>query len=159
MKIRSGSTFALIALMAIMVAVIILSIELKDLKSSFLPLLFSITIFILAAVRLRKELLLEGKVETTGSDDDTIMDIGIRGDWRVLSIAGAWVFSFVLASYLLGFIPAMLLVTFFYTRTHGVGWLTSILMTILIPAIIWVIFELALKVILYRGLIFTLLGY
>lgn len=159
MKIRSGSIYALIVIMIVMIAAIILSIELKDLKSSFLPLVFSITIFILAAVRLRKELLLEGKTEAPKSDDDTMMDIGIKGDWRVLYIAGAWIFGFVLASYLLGFIPAMLLITFSYTRTHGVSWLTSILLTILIPAIIWVSFEFALRVTLYRGLIYTLLGY
>lgn len=160
MKIRSGSIYSLIALMVIMVVVIILTISMQNFKSELLPLTFSVLILILAGIRLRKEILFAGKrTETTESDDDVIVEQAAVGVWRAYFIAMAWVFGFVLAAYLFGFIPAMALVTILYTRTHGVSWLTSILFTILTPGIIWLAFELALQVTLYRGLIYRLLGY
>ncbi len=158
MKIKSGSAYGLMVLMALMIAVIILSLEMHNFKSSFLPLVFSITIFILAAIRLRIELLPERKIEKY-TDDDTAMEMETVSSWRIYYIAGAWVLGFVLAIYLLGFIPAIVLFTFFYMKTRGVSWLISISFTILIPVIIWATFELALRVNLYRGLIYTLLGY
>ena len=158
MKIKSGSAYGLIVLMILMIGVIILSIQMHNFKSSFLPLVFSITIFILAAVRLRIELLPERKIEKY-TDDDTIMETETISSWRIYYIAGAWVLGFVLAIYLLGFIPAIVIFTFSYMKTRGISWVTSILFTILIPAIIWAAFELALRVNLYKGLIYTLLGY
>jgi hypothetical protein len=165
MKKISGSIYSLIALMVIMVAVIIISLEYEDIRTKSLPLIFSSLIFVLAAVRLRIELKYrEKQKETTDSDDALAAEMvcveqAAQGEWNRYFIAAAWVFGFVLETYLFGFIPAMLITTFWYTRTQKLKWRTSILLTILTPAIIWFCFEFALRVTLERGLIYTLLGY
>jgi len=67
--------------------------------------------------------------------------------------------GFFVAIYLLGFIIAIPLFILAYMKAHGTRWLAAITFAILTPTIIYGIFELALGVVLYRGLLFAWLGY
>ena len=71
----------------------------------------------------------------------------------------AWIAGFVLGIYLLSFIIAIPLFMLSYMRWLGTSWRTTIIFTLLTPAIIYGAFEVALRIELYRGLLFTWLGY
>ncbi len=62
--------------------------------------------------------------------------------------------GFPLGMYLFGFLVAMPVFNLAYMRTHGARWLAAIAVTILLPAVMWAMLELLLKVELYRGLFF-----
>jgi multisubunit Na+/H+ antiporter MnhG subunit len=161
MKIKlKGSTYFLIAIMLIMVAVIIDASKWEEIQSKMLPLIYGILIFILTAIVLFQEL--KGKKETKrtvteGKAGEVEKHEKHKEGWRGYFIAGAWVVGFFLALYLLGIILATFLFIGSYLKTHGVRWLTIILCTILTPAIMYLLFEYFLELNLYRGLIFNLL--
>ena len=158
MKI-TGSAYFLIVIMAVMLAVIISSLKMEYFESKLLPLTFSIVIFVLAAIRLRKELSARSKTGTTVSGDEVGREEEAREGWRGYLIIGAWVVGFFSAIYLLGFILAIALLVFFHMKTHGTRWLVAIIFTLLTPALIYTVFEFLLEVRLHQGLIFTWLGY
>ncbi len=138
-----GSSWFLVVIIAVMLAVIVLSLRMEYLESKLLPLIISGAVLVLAAIRLGKEIF---KGVPDGSEE--------TGEgWRGYLISGAWAVGFFLAIYLLGFIIAIPLFILSYMKSHGTRWLVAIIWTILLPAFIYGLFELTLKVTLYRGLL------
>jgi hypothetical protein len=158
MKMK-GSTCFLIAVMLIMAAVIIEASKWESIQSKMLPLTYGILILILATIVLMQELKGEKGTKLTVAEGETGEAEKYKDYWRGYLIAGAWVVGFFFTIYLLGIILATLLFIASYLKTHGVRWLTVILCTILTPAIMYFLFEYFLELTLYRGLLFTLLGY
>ncbi|MFC1980600.1 tripartite tricarboxylate transporter TctB family protein [Chloroflexota bacterium] len=153
MKLR-GSSYFLIIVMAVILAVIIISLRMEHLESKLLPLIFSSIAFILAGVALRSEILARSKPETTVTGEEGAREEAGVGLRRYL-LAGAWVLGFFLAIYLVGYIIAIPLFIFAYMKSHNTGWLATIIFTVLTPAIIYGIFELVLEVDLYPGLLLS----
>ncbi len=157
MKIR-GSSWVLIVIMVVMLVVIISSLRMEYFESKLLPIIIGSVVFVLAAIALWRELLAGGKSRATVTGGETTREEETGVGWLRYLLAGAWVVGFFLAIYLLGFIIAIPLFILSYMKSHGTGWLTTIIFTILTPVLIYGIFELALKVDLYPGLLFTWLG-
>ena len=158
MKMR-GSSYFYIVIMVIMLVIIGLSLRMEYIESKLLPLIIGGLIFVLAAVGLRREILAGDEREATVAGGETTRREEAGGGWRGYLYTGAWVVGFFLAIYLLGFIIAIPLFIFSYMKSYGTRWLVAIIFTILTPLLIYGLFELTLHVILYRGLLFTWLGY
>lgn len=140
---RTGSFYSLIVFMVICLVFIGLSLRLEYSDPKLLPILVASIAFILAGIGLRQEMLARDKPETED-----------REGWRRYMVIGAWIVGFTLAIYMLGFIIASALFLLSYMKSHGARWLVAVTVTILIPASIYSLFELALGVTLYQGVIF-----
>lgn len=66
----------------------------------------------------------------------------------------SWVVSFMLAIYLFGFLIAIPLFAFLYLIWRKRKWLAAIIFALIADAVIYLVFELALRSALYRGLVF-----
>ena len=158
MKIK-GSSYFFIVIMVIMLVIIGFSLRMEHFESKLLPLVISSAVLILSAIGLGRGILAGDKQGTTVSSGETTTGEEAGESWRSYLLAGAWVAGFFLAIYLLGFIIAIPLFILAYMKMHGTKWLVAITFAILIPLFIYGVFELALKIILYRGLLLSLLGY
>jgi len=158
MKI-SGSAYFFIVIMVIILVIIGLSLRMEHFESKLLPLVIGTAVFVLAAIGLGREILAGGERQITTTEGEATTREETGEGWRGYLAAGAWVAGFFLAIYLLGFIIAIPLFILAYMKLHGTRWLVAIAFAIIIPILIYGIFELALGVILYRGLLLTLLGY
>lgn len=149
-----GSSYALIAIMITMLVIIGLSLGMEYFKSKLLPLVIASAVFILAAIRLKRELKANDEPETTvsGSEKDE------RGeavtDWRQYLLIIAWTVGFFLAVFTLGFFIAIPLFILSYMKRHGMGWFVAITFAIITTAVIYGVFEVVFNIDLYRGLIF-----
>ena len=158
MKMRAD-TYFLMALMAAMLVAIWDSLRAEQVYAKLVPLMLSSVIFVLAAVALVRSFLPKSRtgIETEQGDTDEGEEAG--GTPRGYMIAGLWTVGFFLGIYLLGLILAIGLFVFSYTKSHGTGWLVSVVLTVFTLGFAYGIFELALRVGLYQGLLFMWLGY
>jgi hypothetical protein len=153
MKMMRGRSYFLIVIMAIMLVIIISSLRMDYFKSKLLPILVSSFVFILAAVELKREAFQENEQEARAIRGGVREEAKQRG--HAYLTAGAWVIGFTIAVYLIGFIIAIPLFVFSYMKSHGIGWIKAITFAILTVAFIYGIFEFAVGIILYPGLLFS----
>lgn len=154
----SGNSYFLMIIMVIMLVVIGLSLGMENIKTKFLPLLIGGTVFVLAAIGLMKEMRAQRKPVARVTRDKTGgMEEDRKGILGYLPI-GAWVVGFFLAIYLVGFITAIPLFVLAYMKSHGIRWLVAITSTAVTTAIVYGVFQLALRIDLHPGLISTWFG-
>lgn len=158
MKITANSYISM-GIMVAMVVVIGACLGMKHLGSKAVPLVISSAVFILAAVDLGKQLMAKDGTETSAKTAEVGKRRTKAEEWRGYLPIGAWILGFSLTYYLFGYIIAIFLLVLSYTRSHGTKWLTAIIMAILNSALVYGIFEVALQVNLYQGLVFEWLGY
>lgn len=154
MKKISGSAYFYIVIMVLTLVIIGLSLGMKYFDSKLLPLIIGGAVFVLAAIGL----MLETKARDKQRGEKT-RSAATREGWRGYWFAGAWVVGLFLAIGLLGFIIAIPLYILAYMKSHDTRWLTAIAFAILTSLFIYGIFELALRIPLYRGLLLSWLGY
>jgi hypothetical protein len=153
-KIRPSSYF-LIAIMAIMLIIIALSLGMEYRTSKLLPLMIGGIVFVLGAIQLIKELR-AGKAEMEGEERATA---DISAERRRFLLTSAWVIGLFLAIWLLGFMVTIPLFILAYMKSHGIRWLAAITFAVIVTALSYGVFELLLRVELYRGLFYTWLTY
>ena len=158
MKLR-GSSYFFIVIMVIMLVIIGLSLRMEHFESKLLPLIIGTAVLILAVIGLGREILAGGERQITTTEGEATTREETGEGWRGYLFAGAWVVGFFLAIFLLGFLIAIPIFILAYMKLHGTRWLVAIAFAILTPLLIYGIFELALAVILYRGLLLSWLGY
>ncbi len=141
-----------------MPVIIGLSVRMEYITTKLLPILIGSIAFILAGIGLAREIRVVNRQRVTEAEGETITKEKAGEGLRGYLLTGAWVLGFFLAIYLLGFLIAMPLFVLTYMKTHGTRWLTTIILTILTPLFIYGLFELALGITLYRGLLFRWLG-
>ena len=153
MKIRIRSdAYSYIALMAIMVVFLGLALAMEHSSAKMIPLIIGSLSFGIAAIGLARVLWGKTKPETI---DETGGEEEATESWRQYLAVGALGVGFYLVIYLLGFFIAIALFIPSTMKFRGTSWLVTIIFTIITPAIIYGLFELALRVELYRGLLFT----
>lgn len=158
MKIRlTASSYSLIAVMVIGLIVIISALGMPFV-SKLLPLIFGSAVFILAAIKFWYDILARDRMEATVTKDIAGQTEESKVPLRAYLPIGAWVVGFLLTIYLLGFLIACPLLVLSYMKTHGTGWLTTIISTIVITIINYFGFQMALQIDLYPGLLFNWLG-
>jgi len=151
MKKLSIDAYIFILVIAVMLAVIAISLTMPYLASKMLPLMVSSIVLIAAAIGLRKELSASPKAAKASGKKDGTDKAGRLG----YLIHGGWVVAFFTAIYLVGFLVSMPLFMLFYMKWLGARWRTSFIFAVLTPLIIWAIFERAIGLELYRGLFFS----
>jgi magnesium-transporting ATPase (P-type) len=159
MRLKPSSYF-LIGVLVIALLMIIAAAPFKSIQTKLLPMVISGIAFILAAAELIKELrakekpqLPEEKIdqEKPGqSFEEPLLPIRRYGGIMV------WVIITSLAIYLIGFLIALPVFILSYLKTHGYGWLKSIIIAAGMTAILFVVFEVLLRMDLYDGLFFIL---
>ncbi len=154
MKIK-GSSYFLIVIIIVMLVIIGFSLRMEYFESKLLPLVISSAVFVLAVIGLGREIKAGIRGGVTATDGKMTEKEEPWEGWRGYLIAGAWVTGFLLIIYLLGFLVAIPSFIIAYMKSHGTRWLVAITSAILTTVLIYVLFELALGVILYRGLILT----
>ena len=154
MKIK-GSSYFFMVIMVIMLVVIGLSLRMEYFESKLLPLVIGSAVFVLSAIGLWREILAGNQQETTVTGGDTTRAEEAEESWRGYLFAGAWVVGFFLGIYLVGFIIAIPVFVLSYMKSHGTRWLVAIVFAALTTVLIYGVFEFALGVDLYRGLLFT----
>ena len=158
MKIRSGSYF-LIVIMVIMLATIGGALSYPRFATKLLPVVFASLILVLAMVEFIRESRAKSESDTIIMDDETGVREQATVAWSSYLVHGSWVAGFALGIYLLGFLIAIPIFLVAYMRRLGTGWRTTILVTIVLPGILYALFERVLHIILYRGLLLTWLGF
>ena len=146
MKIK-GNAYFLILILAVILLIVILSLTMKAFDSKLLPVLIGSVTFILAAMELVRELK-SGKTVT--EDKKATAGVAERRGYLISSI---WIGGFFLIVYVLGFNIATALFVLTYMKKQGTGWLAAASFAVVTTAIIYGLFELILKVELYRGLL------
>lgn len=157
MKMRADAYF-LMAIMAMMLIAIWALVRTPSLSAKLIPLIISSAVLVLAAVALVNSVRPKRRAVTTAkqdSEDATKESMPLRG----LLAAGGWIVGFFLGIYLLGLVAAIGLFVFSYMKSHHVGWLTSIILTVFILAFTYGIFQVGLRIQLYEGAILIWLGY
>ena len=132
---------------------IVQSLTFRYWESTVLPLATSSFIFILAAVKIGKELRHQDKrgaaiEKTSGKESKN------KNEIRRLGLVFGWVAGFSLAIYLLGFHIAIPFFAFSYLKWRGRSWLAATVFAVAMLAFVYGTFELGLKAPLFKGLIF-----
>ena len=159
MKLTSNA-YLYIVILAIMLFVILWSLlGMEFFESKLLPLLFSSIVFILAAIGLGNEVMAGGKRKTgaTKSEESRREESGEKWGGSLLNLA--WFSGFILGIYFIGFIIAIPLFILTYMKWLGTRWVVAIIWAIVTPAVIYGVFEVALGIDLYRGLLLNWLSY
>jgi len=123
-------------------------------ESKLLPVLIGGIVFSLAAAGLWNEV----RAQKT---DDTDLGRGsaiARESWRGYLVHFGWVSGFLLAIYLIGYLLAIPIFLFSYTKRLGSRFHVALTSALTVSAFIYMAFELALDVKLYRGLLFSWLS-
>ncbi len=154
MKLK-GISYVYMVIMVLMMVVIVASIRMPYFQPKILPLIISSCVFVLAGIGLirgTKDKPAAGIAEGEAVEEDA------KAGWSGYLVYGAWVAGLYLAILLFGFLIAIPVFLFAYTKSHGGSWLSVIICTIAVPVFIYGIFEFALGLDLYRGLIAASLG-
>ena len=158
MKLRANSYVYIIIILLMLFVVLWSLLRMESFESKLLPLLFGSIVFILAVIGLGNEILAGGKPKTTATESQASKREETGERWGGYLANGSWLAGFILGIYLLGFIIAIPLFVLSYMKWLGTRWITAIIWSIVSPAIIYGVFEVALDVDLYRGLLLTWLG-
>jgi hypothetical protein len=142
-----------------MLIIIGYSITMESFESKFLPLVICGTILILAVAGLRKEHLKADAPEETQKGNDSHPKDDVEGLSRAgYLLGGGCVLGFSVAVYLVGFIVSIPLFIIAYLKTHHTGWFITIVYAAIITVVIYVVFELGLDIVLYRGVLLNLIS-
>jgi len=144
-----GNSYLYIVIIVIIATLMGLSVPMADIQTKLLPLMLGGIILVLGGVGLWGELKGKAKPAPPGSGDEKAMG------WRKVLLNLAWVVGFFLGIYFVGFFIAIPLFVLAYMKWLGVKWRLAIIYAILTLGIVYAAFGIALKVELYRGLLFT----
>jgi len=149
----SGDARIYIFILAISLFTIVWSLFGVDYRfeSKFLPVLIGSVVLLLALAGLWKELRAQRTNEAVVSTASSLD----RENWRGYLIHFGWVVGFLLAIFCFGYLLAMPIFLFAYTRRLGSKFPVAIASALMVPAFIYVAFELTLDVKLYRVLLFS----
>lgn len=157
MKVTGSVRFYAVT-MVVMLVIIVLSVMMEYLESKLLPLVISSIVFVLAGIGLTREILARDKQGMPISKGRTSGGEAAGEGWHGYLLNIAWIVGFLLSIYLLGFTIAIALFVLLYMKWLGTRWRVAITCAILTPSVVYGLFEVALGIELYRGLVLTWLG-
>lgn len=123
-------------------------------ESKLLPVLIGSIVALLAAMGLYNEVRTE-KLHESASGMDGIF---AQESWRGYLVHFGWLAGFLLAIYFIGYLLAIPIFVFTYTKRLGSGFRIALVSAITVSVFIYVAFEVGLDVKLYRGLLFSWLS-
>ena len=153
MKLK-GNTILFIAILVIMLAVIVSSLLMEYFESKLLPLMTSSAIFILAAMGLWRDIVKEYRPKEKVTEDDTGQREKDGEGWHGYLINASWIGGFALGVFFLGYFVTIPLFILFYMKRLGTSWRIATAFAVLTPLLLYFLFQLALQVEMYPGLLF-----
>ena len=146
-----ANRYFLVAIIILMALLIFWSLTYPALETKLLPIIFCTTVLVLAVAELWRE----GRGEKGAKNTSAERTAGPVKEAvsNHIKIA-AWVVGLFLGIYLLGFFVAIPVFIFLYLCLHGKRWIVAIGLAALMEAVIYGLFTVALRIDLYRGLLF-----
>jgi len=144
---RSSTYFAL-AVLLLAIVTIILSLRMTDFKAQLLPLAVGIGLALSAIARIVAELRERGTREgvATKPGSSSVMV-------KSILTSGAWLISFFVMIYLIGFSLAIVLFVTSYLKVHHRGWIQSAALGLLAGGFVYAVFDYALGLDLHQGVL------
>jgi len=152
MKKKREYLYVYLVIMIIPLVFAIVATGMRYQQSRIFPLIFSGLIFTLAAIGAINELVKKGPSQTKTEEEPGDKKPG--GSWQGYALVAAWTLGFFVAIYLIGFTWAIPLFLLSYMKTHGTGWLTSIIAAVVTGGLVYGIFVATLGIHLYEGFFF-----
>lgn len=149
MKIQPSSYYLIFILIVTGIAVGI-SLSFGSFTATLLPAIAGSTVFLLAAIQLLKELRTREKQQKAADEQQMTREDRIN-------LLG-WLLGFPIAVYLVGFQIIMPLSIFLFLKLRGRSWLIAIVVAAATTILLYGIFQFALKIDLWNGLLFQLLS-
>lgn len=128
------------------------SLSFNKYEATTLPTVLLSALVVLAAIQLTKELRTSNRIQAA-TEQKPVGEAEDIMEWRRLGPPLAWVLSFSVGTYLLGFFIAIPFFILSYLRVHGRSWLVAIVFAVIMPATMYAIFEFGLRAYLWSGLI------
>lgn len=155
MKKLKGSSYSLLVIMAITLAMVARSAYFPRLQTKLMPMALGSVVFLLSAAELVRELRTTEQPRKRRKHEDTAEQVKKprRAPWKAYAEYGGWLAGFFAAIYLFGFLVSIPAFVLSYFKTHGGGWVSGIILTVVLTAFIWVAFEYFLKINLREGLL------
>ena len=148
-----ASSYFLVFIIMLMVALISWSLTYSDLDTKLLPLMFCSVTLILASAQLAREV--RGK--RAGKPAAPLAPGTSRGARSHFVVAG-WLLGLFLGVYLLGFLISVPAFVLLYLKLHGRGWRPAVGLGALSLALTYGLFVVALRIHLYDGLLLSWWG-
>jgi hypothetical protein len=149
------SYWFLIVLIVLMTLAIVEAATWQYTEAKIIPLLVSGVILVMGIIQLSKELNADRKAAAAGTEIQG-PSLSHRQSMRNVSLALCWIVALFVAVYLFGFFVAIPIFIFGYLKTHGQGWLGSIIYAATVTAFVYGVFPLVLKLPFYDGWFFSL---
>jgi putative tricarboxylic transport membrane protein len=150
---KGRNPYFLLGIMVFALLFFVGALAYSNAKMSSVPLMASGIILLLGAIQLREEFRVPGKArhDTQMIDESNLSEEGERWQYPIVFV---WWVSFVLVTYLFGFLVAIPLLPLSFVRFRGHrGWLKSIAVAATAEASIYVIFVAIMQIDLYRGIL------
>jgi uncharacterized membrane-anchored protein YitT (DUF2179 family) len=146
---RKPEAYFLMVILVFSLVIVIRSLTYPSTEAKLLPMTIGGIVFVLTAIVLTRELLAKEKPKKQREEWE-----GEELELSQYKTIGIWVAAFAIAIYLVGFLIAIPAFIISYLKLNRSGWLKSSIMAVVMIAFIYGVFELLLKVELYRGLLF-----
>lgn len=145
------SSYFLIVIIALMIALISWALTYPDIKTKLLPLIFCATTLVLSLAQLAREVrdLKSSKTDVAERKKDSMQ---VKKGYA--SSAG-WIAGLFFGVYLLGFLIATPIFVFLYPKLHGRGWGISVALAAVFLVLTYILFVLGLRIHLYSGVLFA----
>lgn len=142
-----GSAYFYLGIMILMVSIIAWSLRMEYFESKLLPIIVAGGVFVMSGAGMWHESQKARQAAPVAKQEKL-------ASRRGYALAIAWVAAFFLGILFLGYIIAIALFVLAYMKSHGSRWPVAIGLAIITPAFMYIVFELALKIELFRGLFF-----
>jgi len=144
-----------ISISGIVAVSVVMSLRMEYLSSKLLPLIIGGVVFVLSVIGLIREMASEKRNSIAKQvERDEANDAGSVSEWIGYAVHGGWIAGFFFVIYLLGFMTAIPLFLLLYMRWLGNGWAVAIAFAVVIPFVLYAIFEIGVGIDLYPGFLF-----
>lgn len=149
------TSWVYISISGIVAVSLLMSLRMEYLSSKLLPLIIGGVVFVLSVIGLIREMASEKKNNFAGQmKRDEGNDAGSLSEWIGYAVHGSWIAGFFLVIYLLGFMAAVPLFLLLYMKWLGNRWPVVIAFAVVIPFVLYAIFEIGVGIDLYPGILF-----
>ena len=154
MKIRSDF-YILLVVILILLTFLVLALRLEYHSMKIVPLIVVSLTLSMAIIELVGIAVTYAKPKSQASDGEMTRLPQVRPNWHKYLFIGSWGTGLYVAFYILGIVFTIPLAIFSYMVAMGTKWWMAMTYSLLTAACIYTIFEVALEVYLYRGLLFS----
>lgn len=150
MKMKSES-YVLISIMLLMLFVIATVVRSPYIEVKLLPTIIGIFVFVLTTIELWRAQRTK-KATVMQEESHERLESGVELSRFIAVIS--WILGFAVGVFFVGIVPAAAIFSFTYLKLQRKTWFISAGYAFILTSLIYMVFELALKLDLYKGLIF-----